>query len=121
MLLLAASHTNVAKGVFEFQLTCPGRATMTVSRVYYGLTTLLWPEHQFQIAAGKTFSRLDNGDRVSVTLFRNGDQMMVDDRTGETFFSYAGSNKVIPCQRSANRAIQIVTLPSWHPASDRHS
>ncbi|CAB0011913.1 unnamed protein product, partial [Nesidiocoris tenuis] len=62
---------------------------MTVSRDDYGISTLMWPEHQFEIAAGETFSQLTSGDRVSVTQFRNGDQMMVDDRTEETFFSYA--------------------------------
>lgn len=94
----------------QFQITCPGRATMTVTRADYGLTTVMWPGDHFQIAAGHQRSRTDNGDRVAITLFRNGDQMIVNKSEEETWFSYNGKHTVVPCSRSSARENSAVTL-----------
>ncbi|CAH0492472.1 unnamed protein product [Peronospora farinosa] len=56
---LLACHIAPAWSETEFQLNCPGRTTMTVSRAEYGLTTLMWPPGHFQIAAGQQRTRLE--------------------------------------------------------------
>ncbi|WP_067703329.1 hypothetical protein [Erwinia sp. ErVv1] len=94
----------------EFQITCPGRQTMTVTEAQYGLTTLMWPGNHFQIAAGQQQSSTDSGTRVSIVLFRNGDQMIVNKADQETFFSFEGAKKLVPCSRSSERENSAVTL-----------
>lgn len=97
----------------EFQLNCPGRATMTVSRAEYGLTTLMWPEHHFQIAAGQQQTRLEAGDKVAITHFRNGDQLIVNQRNQATFFVYRDSDKLLPCSRSEKRDVDALSLERY--------
>lgn len=94
----------------EYQITCPGRPTMTVANAQYGLTTLMWAGDNFQIASGSQQSRADNGDKVAMVLFRNGDQMVMNKSTDETFFSYNGQNKLVSCSRSRERENSTVTL-----------
>lgn len=94
----------------EFQITCPGRPTMTVTKAQYGLTTLMWPGDHFQIAAGNQRSRTENGDKVSIILFRNGDQMVVNQSDENIFFSYDGANKLVSCTRSSERDNNAVEL-----------
>ncbi|MEN4978102.1 hypothetical protein ABEI05_08265 [Erwinia billingiae] len=94
----------------EFQITCPGRPTMTVTQAQYGLTTLMWPGDNFQIAAGNQRSKTDNGVKVSIVLFRNGDQMVVNTSDDDTFFSYSGVQKLVPCSRSSERENSAVDL-----------
>jgi len=97
----------------EFQITCPGRATMTVSRASYGLSTLMWPKRHFQVAAGQQRFHLEGGDSVAVTRFRNGDRLVINKESGETFFVYAQSDKLVPCQRSVKRDAAIVSLDRY--------
>lgn len=94
----------------EFQITCPGRETMTISRAQYGLTTAMWPGHHFQIASGKQRSHIDGGDRVTITRFRNGDQLIVDKSSGETFFAFNGSSELVSCSRTSNRESSAISL-----------
>lgn len=94
----------------KFQITCPGRPTMTVTKAQYGLTTLMWPGDHFQIAAGNQRSETENGDKVSIVLFRNGDQMVVNNSDEEIFFSYDGEPKLVSCSRSSERANDAVEL-----------
>lgn len=105
----------------EFQITCPGRPTMTVSRAAYGLSTLMWPRHHFQIAAGQQRTRLQAGDSVSITRFRNGDQLIVNQDNAEIFFVYAQSDKLLPCSRTAKRDADLLSLERYddrqHPSS----
>lgn len=69
----------------EFQISCQGRQTMTIDRAEYGISTLMWGGDNFQIAAGQQRTRLSDGQPVSITLFRNGDQLMIDQATQNTF------------------------------------
>lgn len=94
----------------KFQITCPGRPTMTVTKAQYGLTTLMWPGDHFQIAAGHQRSKTENGDKVSIVLFRNGDQMVVNQSDDNIFFSYDGANKLVSCTRSSERDNNAVEL-----------
>jgi len=94
----------------KFQISCPGRPTMTVTKAQYGLTTLMWPGDHFQIAAGKQRSETENGDKVSIVLFRNGDQMVVNQSDENIFFSYDGANKLVSCTRSSERDNNAVEL-----------
>lgn len=94
----------------EFQITCPGRPTMTVTKAQYGLTTLMWQGDHFQIAAGNQRSKTENGDKVSIVLFRNGDQMVVNKSDENIFFSYDGENKLVSCTRSSERDNNAVEL-----------
>ncbi|WP_233598502.1 hypothetical protein [Erwinia sp. 198] len=94
----------------EYQITCPGRPTMTVTNAQYGLTTVLWAGDNFQIASGSQQSRTDNGDKVAIVLFRNGDQMVMNKSTNETFFSYEGRKTLVSCSRTGERENSTVTL-----------
>ncbi|MBK0095403.1 hypothetical protein IBT49_05405 [Erwinia sp. S63] len=97
----------------EFQITCPGRPTMTVSRAEYGLSTLMWPTRHFQIAAGQQRTRLQGGDKVAITRFRNGDQLIVNKNNDDTFFVFANSDKLIPCNRTEKRDTEILSLERY--------
>ncbi|WP_380180875.1 hypothetical protein [Kalamiella sp. sgz302252] len=94
----------------EYQITCAGRPTMTVTNAQYGLTTLLWAGDNFQIASGSQQSRTENGDKVAIVLFRNGDQMVMNKSTNETFFSYSGQKQLVSCSRTSERENSTVTL-----------
>lgn len=117
LLMLAGLSAVSAQAETEFQITCSGRATMTVSRAAYGLSTLMWGEHHFQIASGQTRSRINDGDKVAITQFRNGDQLIVNKSSGETFFAFNDSDNLTPCNRSADRDTQSVTLERWDAAA----
>jgi hypothetical protein len=110
---LMASHIAPAWSETEFQITCPGRPTMTVSRAEYGLSTLMWPTRHFQIAAGQQRTRLQGGDKVAITRFRNGDQLIVNKNNDDTFFVYADSDKLIPCNRTEKRDAEILSLERY--------
>lgn len=107
---LLACLSAPAWGETEFQITCPGRPTMTVGRAEYGLSTLMWPKHHFQVAAGQQRTRLKQGDKVAITRFRNGDQLIVNEDTDETFFVFANSNKLLECMRSEKRDVEVLSL-----------
>ncbi|WP_249213129.1 MULTISPECIES: hypothetical protein [unclassified Tatumella] len=94
----------------EFQISCAGRPTMTIDRAEYGISTLMWGDNNFQIAAGQDRTRLQDGQPVSITLFRNGDQLMVDNATQNTFFVYAGTTTLVPCERTDSRPDPLLTL-----------
>lgn len=110
---LMACHFAPAWSESEFQITCPGRPTMTVSRAEYGLSTLMWPTRHFQIAAGQQRTRLQGGDKVAITRFRNGDQLIVNKNNDDTFFVYADSDKLIPCNRTEKRDAEILSLERY--------
>lgn len=110
---LAACHIMPAWSDTEFQITCPGRATMTVSRAEYGLSTLMWPTRHFQIAAGQQRASIKGGDKVAITRFRNGDQLIVNKDNGDTFFVYANSDKLLPCNRTEKRDTEILSLERY--------
>ncbi|MBS0879163.1 hypothetical protein JK231_00920 [Pantoea sp. JGM49] len=110
---LMACHIAPAWSESEFQITCPGRPTMTVSRAEYGLSTLMWPTRHFQIAAGQQRTRLQGGDKVAITRFRNGDQLIVNKNNDDTFFVYADSDKLIPCNRTEKRDAEILSLERY--------
>lgn len=97
----------------EFQITCPGRPTMTVSRAGYGLSTLMWPSRHFQVAAGQQRTRLQGGDKVAITRFRNGDQLIVNKNNDDTFFVFANSDKLIPCNRTEKRDTETLSLERY--------
>ncbi|MDF7650067.1 hypothetical protein [Candidatus Pantoea formicae] len=97
----------------QFQITCPGRPTMTVSRANYGLSTLMWPKRHFQVAAGQQRTSLKSGDKVAITRFRNGDQLIVNKNNDDTFFVYANSNKLLPCARTEKRDAEILSLERY--------
>lgn len=105
----------------EYQITCPGRPTMTVSRAEYGLSTLMWPTRHFQIAAGQQRTSLQGGDKVAITRFRNGDQLIVNKKNDETFFVYANSNKLLPCSRTDKRDAQILSLERYDDSARPNS
>ncbi|MBP2171044.1 hypothetical protein J2125_004236 [Erwinia toletana] len=105
----------------EFQITCPGRATMTISRAQYGLTTAMWPGHHFQIASGRQRSQINGGDRVTITRFRNGDQLIVDKSSDETFFAFNNSNELVPCARSSDRESDAISLERYADSATDHS
>lgn len=107
---LLSLWTASAHSETEFQITCPGRAAMTVSRAHYGLTTLMWPQRHFQVAAGQTKHRMENGAQVSITRFRNGDRLVVNQTSGQIWFAYRDSQQLQPCSRSAKRDVEAVTL-----------
>ena len=102
----------------EFQISCPGRATMTIDRAEYGISTLMWGTDNFQIAAGQERTQLNDGQPVGITLFRNGDQLMVDKTTRDAFFVYAGTTALVPCERTLTRPDPLLTLTPW---SDTHT
>lgn len=102
----------------EFQISCPGRDTMTIDRAEYGISTLMWGTDNFQIAAGQERTRLSDGQPVWITMFRNGDQLMVDKATQNTFFVYAGTQALVPCERTFTRPDPLLTLTPW---SDTHT
>ncbi|WP_338562986.1 hypothetical protein [Erwinia sp. E_sp_B04_7] len=106
----AHANTTTSDLNTKFQITCPGRQTMTVTKAQYGLTTLMWPGDHFQIAAGHQRSETKNGDKVSIILFRNGDQMVVNKSDEEVFFSYDGEPKLVSCSRSSERVNSTVEL-----------
>jgi len=110
-----------ARSETEYQITCPGRPTMTVSRAEYGLSTLMWPTRHFQIAAGQQRTSLKGGDKVAITRFRNGDQLIVNKKNDETFFVYANSNKLLPCSRSDKRDAQILSLERYDDSARPNS
>ncbi len=83
---------------------------MTVGRADYGLSTLMWPKHHFQVASGQQRTRLKQGDNVAITRFRNGDQLIVNQDTNETFFVFANSNKLLACMRSEKRDVEVLSL-----------
>ncbi|WP_313686277.1 hypothetical protein [Pantoea sp.] len=118
---LVACQIAPAWSESEFQVTCPGRPTMTVSRAEYGLSMLMWPTDHFQIAAGQQRTHLQDGDKVAITRFRNGDQLIVNKNNGDTFFVYADSDKLLPCERTEKRDIDILSLERYddnqHPPS----
>lgn len=118
---LLACQIIPAHSETEFQINCPGRATMTVSRAAYGLSTLMWPQHHFQVAAGQKRARLDDGDKIAITRFRNGDQLIANKNNGEIFFVYSGSEKLLPCSRTEKRDNDVIPLArydaSQHDAS----
>ncbi|ORM69327.1 hypothetical protein HA48_19405 [Pantoea wallisii] len=120
-LALMVCYITPAWSESEFQINCPGRPVMTVSRADYGLSTLMWPSRHFQVAAGQQRTRLKEGDKVSITRFRNGDQLIVNKNSGETFFVYAGSDKLMPCSRTEKRDAEIISLERYddrqHPSS----
>lgn len=101
----------------EFQISCQGRQTMTIDRAEYGISTLMWGTDNFQIAAGQERTRLQDGQPVSITLFRNGDQLMVDQATQNTFFVYAGTSALVPCERTFTRPDPLLTLTPWSDQS----
>ena len=105
----------------QFQITCPGRPTMTISRAAYGLSTLTWPQHHFQIAAGQQHTRLTGGDSVAITRFRNGDQLIVNKASDETFFVYRDSNRLLPCSRSETRDVDQLSLEPYDDRAHPHS
>ncbi len=105
----------------KFQITCPGRATMTVTSAQYGLTTVTWAGDQFQIAAGTQQSKTDSGVKVSIVLFRNGDQMIVNKADSETFFSYSGEKNLVSCSRSGERENTTVNLQRRDASGDLES
>ncbi|MEI2264889.1 hypothetical protein [Erwinia sp. CGal63] len=105
-----ASNSAAPPQNSEYQITCPGRPTMTVTSAQYGLTTLLWAGDHFQVAAGSQRSHTDNGDSVAIILFRNGDQMVTNKNTDETFFSYNGQKHLVSCSRTSEREKSTVTL-----------
>ncbi|MDT0175478.1 hypothetical protein ACR6A7_13415 [Pantoea sp. RRHST58] len=105
----------------QFQITCPGRSTMTISRAAYGLSTLTWPQHHFQIAAGEQHTRLQGGDRVAITRFRNGDQLIVNKASEETFFVYRDSDRLLPCSRSETRDVDQLSLEPYDDRAHPHS
>ena len=115
---LLACYAAPAWSESEFQITCPGRATMTVSRANYGLSTLMWPAHHFQVAAGQQRTKLKEGDKVAITRFRNGDQLIVNKSNDEIFFVYADSDKLLPCNRTEKRDVDTLSLERY---DDRQS
>jgi uncharacterized protein YfaP (DUF2135 family) len=118
---LLACHIAPAWSESEFQINCPGRPTMTVSRAEYGLSTVMWPKGHFQVAAGQQRTRLQDGDKVAITRFRNGDQLIVNKSSDQMFFVYRGSDKLLPCSRTDKRDVDIISLEryddSQHPNS----
>ncbi|ARJ43896.1 hypothetical protein B1H58_18800 [Pantoea alhagi] len=113
-LLLAAGlltlFTSSARSETEFQITCPGRAVMTISRAQHGLTTLMWPQRHFQVASGQVRHTLENGAKVAITRFRNGDRLIINQSSGKVWFAYRNTNKLLPCSRSAKREVEAITL-----------
>lgn len=118
--LLAVTIAPVAAET-QFQITCPGRPTMTISRAHYGLSTLMWPQHHFQIAAGEQRIRTDGGDRIAITRFRNGDQLMVNKNSDETFFVYHDTERLLPCSRSEIRDVDTLSLEQYDDRAHPHS
>ncbi|MEZ3498672.1 hypothetical protein [Pantoea sp. KPR_PJ] len=110
-----------AWGDTQFQITCPGRPTMTLSRAQYGLSTLAWPQHHFQIASGEQHTRLDGGDKVAITRFRNGDQLIVNKASRDVFFVYHDSARLIPCSRSETRNVDQLSLEPYDDRNHPHS
>ncbi|UQY45810.1 hypothetical protein M1E08_12190 [Erwinia sp. PK3-005] len=102
--------TSSAWSETEFQITCPGRAVMTISRAQYGLTTLMWPQRHFQVASGQTRHTMENGARIAITRFRNGDRLIINQSNGEVWFAYHNTSKLLPCSRSAKREVEAITL-----------
>lgn len=94
----------------EYQINCPGRPTMTVTNAQFGLTTVMWAGDNFQIAVGSQQSHTSDGVKVAITLFRNGDQMMVNETNRQTWFSWSGGQKLVECSRSGERENSTVTL-----------
>lgn len=105
----------------EFQITCAGRDTMTISRAQYGLTTAMWPGHHFQIAAGRQRSQINGGDKVTITRFRNGDQLIVDKSSGETFFAFNGSSELVSCSRTSDRQTEAISLERYDGSAQNNS
>lgn len=112
-LCLIAGFSASAWSESEFQIQCPGRPVMTVSRAQYGLSTLYWPKQHFQIAAGQLQTRTDNGDKVAITRFRNGDQLIVNKSNLDTFFVYHDSDDLIPCRRTTTHEVDALSLERY--------
>ena len=58
-------------------------------------------------------THLQDGDKVAITRFRNGDQLIVNKNSGETFFVYADSDKLLPCNRTEKRDADILSLERY--------
>lgn len=118
---LLACHTAPAWSESEFQIHCPGRPVMTVSRAEYGLSTVMWPQGHFQIASGQQRTRLEGGDKVAITRFRNGDQLIVNKNSEQIFFVYRGSDKLLPCSRTDKRDVDVLSLERYDDSQHPHS
>ncbi|MEM6159642.1 hypothetical protein AAH446_03615 [Erwinia sp. P6884] len=105
-----AAWSDTGSQNIQFQITCDGRPTMTVTKARYGLTTIKWPGNHFQVASGHKRSHLESGTKVSIVLFRNGDQMIVNKSNDDTYFSFDGVGTLVPCSRSPERENQAVQL-----------
>ncbi|BDH45509.1 hypothetical protein TUM12370_15530 [Salmonella enterica subsp. enterica serovar Choleraesuis] len=114
---LTFSHNASAQVQTQFDINCPGRSSMTVVRAVSGLSTLSWDKTNFQVAAGLHKGRLDNGNPVTFTRFRNGDRLLINTVDGSAWFVYAGEHKPVRCQRSDSREAPVLTL-QYHRHGD---
>lgn len=104
-----------AKADTEFQIQCPGRQTMTILRAEYGLSMLMWPKQHFLLAAGEKVSQLADGDRVSITQFRNGDERIRDRGNGIVYFDYEDSANPVECSHTGMRDVPAGIPPPYEP------
>jgi len=99
----------------EFNIECLGRPPMTVVRANYGLSMLMWSQSNFVIASGQNISHLPNGDKVSITQFRDGDQLFDDKSNGDIFFEYLHSENLQYCHRLSSVGINPLIPTPFKP------
>lgn len=98
------SEISSAYADAEFQIQCPGRPTMTILRAEYGLSMLMWQKH-FLLASGEKVSRLKDGDKVSITQFRNGDELIRDRANSTVYFDYEDTSSPVECDHTSIRDV----------------
>ncbi|EGJ6728076.1 hypothetical protein INC34_004235 [Salmonella enterica] len=94
----------------EIKISCPGRPVMTLQRAKYGLSTLSWPEGNFQVASGQTPVRLNGGTVVWLTIFRNNDQLIVDKKNEKFFFAYHNTKRLLSCRKISSSENEPLNL-----------
>jgi len=93
--------TLSAQASTTFTLLCAGHPTMQVSLMGGGMT-IGWPG-QFYVGNEGGQRRLPSGDVVRWFLLQNGDELWRDKVRGRVFLSFAGSDRLTPCQAGAEQ------------------
>ncbi|CAI1018239.1 hypothetical protein [Serratia liquefaciens] len=97
-----------------FRLDCPERTWMIVTHFKYGLTTLKWAEHHFQVASGFKHNKTSGGSPYRVTSFRNGDDLVYFPQNKTYFFLYADREKPVICEKTKSFTTHAILLPRYH-------
>lgn len=109
----------------ELQIQCLGRQTMKIFRAEYGLSMLMWPHHHFLLASGEKVSHLLNRDRdrdtdrVSITQFRNGDELLRDRVNDAVYFYYNEAATPVERNQTDMHELPAGVPPRYEPSGKK--